>query len=155
MFMELRRGSVVRIHQQTKLRVAKLRGCYSLATIKGADIAGHHQTMLRFQLIGFKTQFGQIVGIVGSCDELGRWNAAKCLRGSFVEAQQHWELTLERLPMEPTFEYKYIIFWDQQPQHIIWESCENRSFSVATAPLVSGNTLTLKETWNSPSKTMV
>ena len=76
----------------------------------------------------FKTEFGQVLHIVGNIEELGFWDPSKSIPMSTDESKYPiWESTQEITgPIGMEIYYKYLIF-DKEKNEYQWEKLEENS----------------------------
>lgn len=85
----------------------------------------------------------QGLGLIGSCDALGNWEACRPLR--MVEVQPNvWHLTVSVSSLRLPFEYKFVAIDAETGRVMAWETHPNRLFHIQ--PLHRGETYLPMET---------
>lgn len=85
----------------------------------------------------------QGLGLIGSCDALGNWEACRPLR--MIEVRPNvWHLTLDASSLRSSFEYKFVAIDAETGGVEAWENHPNRLFHIQ--PLQRGETYLPMET---------
>lgn len=85
----------------------------------------------------------QRLGISGSCDALGRWEACRPLRMHEVQPNV-WQLAIDSSTLRSPFEYKFVAINEETGAIEAWEAGNNRIFNIQ--PLMRGETYLPMET---------
>ncbi len=71
--------------------------------------------IVRVQVNGFRTQPGEVVGLVGDCPELGEWDLSRAFRLEYVNDNTWFGEIVFNESADKIIAYKYVIFRDHAP----------------------------------------
>lgn len=98
---------------------------------KGIENVNNNKTDIRIICPANNIKDNQVIAISGNCEYLGNWNPDNSLR-MFRNNDGNFEINLESRKINNDFEYKFILFSDNQGNVLFkWEEGQNRMFNIS------------------------